>query len=82
MKSNIEIFDKNGKALHIGSVIGRFLNEQNEQIGEMYDIEDFTIGLENFFDDEGKQMLCIYDTEYVILDSEYVNATNPVNDKT
>lgn len=74
MKSNIEIFDKKGKALHIGDVIGRFLHEQNEQIDEMYDIEDFTIGLENFFDYEGKQKLCIYNPDYEVLDSEYVNA--------
>ena len=45
MKSSIEIFDKDGKALDIADVIGRFLHEQNKHIDEMYDIEDFTIGL-------------------------------------
>lgn len=74
MESNIEIFDKDGKALDIADVIGRFLHEQDEKIGDFYGIEDFTIGLENYFDDEGKQKLCIYNTDYEILDSKYVNA--------
>lgn len=74
MESNIEIFDKDGKALDIADVIGRFLHEQDEKIGDFYGIEDFTIGLENYFDDEGKQKLCIYNPDYEILDSKYVNA--------
>ena len=73
MKSNIRIFDKNGKALDIADVIGRFLHEQNDKLGDWVGIEDFTIGLENYFDDEGKQKLCIYDGEFTILDSKYVN---------
>ena len=32
MKLDIEIFDKDGKTLHIGSVISRFLFKQAEKL--------------------------------------------------
>jgi len=73
METSIEIFDKDGKALHIGDVIGRFLIEQTEK-HEGYDIEDTQLGLENYHDEEGKQRLALYDPEYEILDEIWVNA--------
>ena len=73
MDSNIEIFDKDGNALDVADVIGAFLHEQIDTIDEMYDVEDITIGIENYFDDDGRQKLCIYNPEYVILDITYVN---------
>jgi len=44
MELDIEIFDKDGKALHIGSVISRFLFKQAEKHDK--DVEDLVIGLE------------------------------------
>ena len=44
MELDIEIFDKDGKVLHIGSAISRFLFKQAEKHDK--DVEELVIGLE------------------------------------
>ncbi len=70
MKSDIEIFDKNGKALDIADVIGRFLFEQGEIHNLKYKERDITIGIDG---KQSKPKLVVYNVNYDILDSVLLN---------
>ncbi len=68
MELDIEIFDKNGKALHIGSVISRFLFKQAEKHDR--DVEDIIIGLEVIHPlrDDGCNRLQLTDDNFMLID--------------
>ncbi len=68
MELDIEIFDKNGKALHIGSVISRFLFKQAEKHDR--DVEDIIIGLEVIHPlrDDGCNRLQLTDDNFTLID--------------
>jgi len=70
MESNIEIFDKDGKALHIGSVVGRFLFEQSKIHKPKDEEYGMTIGISGR---KSKPTLCVFDNDYNILDKLYLN---------
>ncbi len=68
MELDIEIFDKDGKALHIGSVISRFLFKQAEKHDR--DVEDIIIGLEVIHPlrDDGCNRLQLTDDNFTLID--------------
>ena len=59
---NLEIFDKNGKALHIADVIYSFIKGRAEESKK--DIEDVLVGVDVGFP-KGKTPVWIYTTEPV-----------------
>ena len=59
---NLEIFDKNGKALHIADVIYSFIKDKAEESKK--DIEDVYVGVDVGFP-KGKTPVWIYTTESV-----------------
>lgn len=61
MELDIEIFDKDGKALHIGSVISRYLFKLAEKHDK--DVEDLLIGIElsQPIRDDGKNTIELMD---------------------
>ena len=59
---NLEIFDKNGKALHIADVIYSFIKNRAEESKK--DIEDVLVGVEVDFP-KGETPFWIYTTEPV-----------------
>lgn len=63
MEHDLEIFDKDGKALHIASVISRFLFKQAEKHNK--DVEDLIIGLER---DDGCIKLQLLDCDFSLID--------------
>ena len=68
MEYDLEIFDKNGKALHIASVISRFLFKQAEKHDK--DVEDLVIGLEIIYPlrDDGFNKLQLLDCDFNLID--------------
>lgn len=68
MELDIEIFDKDGKALHIGSVISRFLFKQAEK--HLIHVEDIIIGLEVIrpLRDDGCNRLQLTDDNFTLID--------------
>ena len=68
MEHDLEIFDKNGKALHIASVISRFLFKQAEKHDK--DVEDLVIGLEIIYPlrDDGCNKLQLLDCDFNLID--------------
>ena len=68
MQLDIEIFDKDGKALHIGSIISRFLFKQAEKHDR--DVEDIIIGLEVIHPlrDDGCNRLQLTDDNFTLID--------------
>ena len=68
MKLDIEIFDKDGKTLHIGSVISRFLFKQAEKFD--MDVNDLVIGLETVHPirDDGCNLLQLMDGNFKLID--------------
>jgi hypothetical protein len=67
MEHDLEIFDKDGKALHIASVISRFLFKQAEKHNK--DVEDLIIGLER---DDGCNKLQLLDCDFNLIDEVVV----------
>ena len=67
MEHDLEIFDKDGKALHIASVISRFLFKQAEKHNK--DVEDLIIGLER---DDGCNKLQLLDCDFYLIDEVVV----------
>ena len=72
MEHDLEIFDKNGKALHIGSVISRFLFKQAEKHNK--NVEDLVIGLEIIYPlrDDGCNKLQLLDCDFNLIDEVVV----------
>lgn len=68
MEHDLEIFDKDGKALHIASVISRFLFKQAEK--HNMDVEDLVIGLEIIYPlrDDGCNKLQLLDCYFNLID--------------
>lgn len=68
MEHDLEIFDKDGKALHIASVISRFLFKQAEKHNK--DVEDLIIGLEIIrpLRDDGCNKLQLLDCDFNLID--------------
>ena len=68
MKLDIEIFDKDGKTLHIGSVISRFLFKQAEKFD--MDVNDLVIGLETIHPirNDGCNLLQLMDDNFQLID--------------
>ena len=66
MELDIEIFDKDGKALHIGSVISRYLFK----LAEKYDksVEDIILGLELIYPITGENKLQLTDDDFNLID--------------
>jgi hypothetical protein len=69
MEHDLEIFDKDGKALHIASVISRFLFKQAEKHNK--DVEDLVIGLEIIhpLPDDGCIKLQLLDCDFNLIDA-------------
>jgi hypothetical protein len=67
MEHDLEIFDKDGKALHIASVISRFLFKQAEKHNK--DVEDLIIGLER---DDCCNKLQLLDCDFNLIDEVVV----------
>lgn len=67
MEHDLEIFDKDGKALHIASVISRFLFKQAEKHDK--DVEDLVIGLEIIHPlrDDGCNKLQLLDCDFNLI---------------
>lgn len=68
MEHDLEIFDKDGKALHIASVISRFLFKQAKKHDK--DVEDLVIGLEIIYPlrDDGCNKLQLLDCDFNLID--------------
>jgi hypothetical protein len=68
MELDIEIFDKNGKVLHIGSIISCFLFNQAEKNNK--DVEDLVIGIQlsKPIRDDGKNIIQLMDCEFCLID--------------
>jgi hypothetical protein len=68
MEHDLEIFDKDGKALHIASVISRFLFKQAEKHNK--DVEDLVICLEIIHPlrDDGCNKLQLLDCDFNLID--------------
>lgn len=68
MEHDLEIFDKDGKALHIASVISRFLFKQAEKHDK--DVETLVIGLEIIYPlrDDGCNKLQLLDCDFHLID--------------
>lgn len=68
MEHDLEIFDKDGKALHIASVISRFLFKQAGKHG--IHVEDLVIGLEIIYPlrDDGCNKLQLLDCDFNLID--------------
>jgi hypothetical protein len=70
MELDIEIFDKDGKALHIGSVISRYLFKLAEKHDK--NVEDLLLGVElgHPIRDDGKVLIeLIMDSDFNRIDS-------------
>jgi hypothetical protein len=69
MELDIDIFDKDGKALHIGSVISRYLFKLAEKYDK--DVEELLIGIElsRPIRDDGKNELQLMDDNFILIDS-------------
>lgn len=69
MELDIEIFDKDGKALHAGSVISRYLFKLAEKYDK--DVEDLVIGVElsQPIRDDGKNTVELMDLDFNRLDT-------------
>mgnify|MGYP001042585170 CR=1 FL=1 len=68
MELDLEIFDKDGNALHIGSIISCFLFEQ--AVKHNKDVEDLIIGLEIIHPlrDDGCNKLQLLDCDFNLID--------------
>ena len=68
MEHDLQIFDKDGKALRIASVISRFLFKQAEKHGK--DVEDLVIGLEIIYPlrDDGCNKIQLLDCDFNLID--------------
>jgi regulatory protein YycH of two-component signal transduction system YycFG len=68
MELDIEIFDKNGKVLHIGSIISRFLFNQAEKNNK--DVEDLVIGIQlsKPIRNDGKNIIQLMDCAFCLID--------------
>lgn len=69
MELDIEIFDKNGKVLHIGSVISRYLFKLAEKYDK--DVEELLIGIElsQPIRDDGKNTIELMDLDLNRIDN-------------
>ena len=68
MEHDLEIFDKDGKALHIASVISRFLFKQAEKHNK--DVNDLVIGVETIYPlrDDGCNKVQLLDCDFNLID--------------
>ena len=68
MEHDLEIFDKDGKALNIASIISRFLFKQ--AVKHNKDVEDLVIGLEIIHPlrDDGCNKLQLLDCDFNLID--------------
>lgn len=69
MKTEIEVFDKDGKVLHLGSVISSYLFQLAEKHDK--DVEDLLIGIELSYPirNDGKNTLELLDADLNRIDS-------------
>jgi hypothetical protein len=66
MELDVEIFDKDGKALHIGSVISRYLFKLAEKHDK--NVEDIILGLELIYPITGENKLQLTDDDFNLID--------------
>ncbi len=68
MEHDLEIFDKDGKALNIASIISRFLFKQAVKYNK--DVEDLVIGVEIIHPlrDDGCNKLQLLDCDFNLID--------------
>lgn len=67
---DLEIFDKDGKALHIADVIARFLEQEAQKV--KFSIDDVTVGIDEHWKTK-EARLVVYDFDYRILNEYPLN---------